>query len=113
MLLLFSKVRKVSTYLAYFAYWHKRTSLLFLTGDDTLLSVLSKEREEMKDMFRRENKELRQENTKLRQEDKKLRNMNQQLQEQIVKLRDEKLQDEIARQKKEIQKLRHADHRQR
>jgi len=82
-------------------------------GDDTLLSVLSKEREEMKDMFRHENKQLRQENTKLQQEEEKIRRRDEQLQEQIVKMRDEKLQDENAKLKKEIQKLRHADRRQR
>jgi len=82
-------------------------------GDDTLLSVLSKEREEMKDMFRHENKQLRQENTKLQQEEEKIRRRDEQLQEQIVKMRDEKLQDENAQLKKEIQKLGHADRRQR
>jgi len=82
-------------------------------GDDTLLSVLSTEREEMKAMFRHENKELRQENTKLQQEDNKLRKRDELLQEQIVKLRDEKLQDENAQLKKEIEKLRHVNRRQR
>merc|ERR1719348_1551964 len=56
----------------------------------------------MKDM-------LRDENTKLRHEDNQLRKWVEELQEQIVKLRDEKLQDEIVRQKKQIQKLRHND----
>jgi len=82
-------------------------------GDDTLLSVLSNEREEMKAMFRHENQELRQENTKLQQEDDKIRRRDEQLQEQIVKLRDEKLQDENAQLKKEIQKLRHVNRHQR
>jgi len=82
-------------------------------GDDSLLSVLSKEREEMKDMFRHENKQLRQENTKLQKEEEKIRRRDEQLQEQIVKMRDEKLQEENAELKKEIQKLRHADRRQR
>jgi len=82
-------------------------------GDGALLSVLSEEREEMKNMFRHENKQLRQENTKLQQEDDKLRKRDELLQEQIVKLRDEKLQDENAQLKKEIEKLRHADRRQR
>jgi len=82
-------------------------------GDDTLLSALSKEREEMKAMIRHENKELRRENTKLQQEDNKLRRRDEQLQEQIVKLRDEKLQDENAQLKKENEKFRHADRRQR
>jgi len=82
-------------------------------GDDTLLSVLSKEREEMKEMFRHENKDLRKENTKLQQEDEKLRRRDELLQEQIVKLRDEKLQDENAQLKKENEKLRHVDRRQR
>jgi len=82
-------------------------------GDDTLLSVLSKEREEMKDLFRHENHQLRQENKKLQQEDDRLRRRDEQLQERIVKMRDEKLQDENTQLKKEIQKLRHADRRQR
>jgi len=82
-------------------------------GDDSLLSVLSKEREEMKDMFRHENKQLRQENTKLQQEEEKIRRRDEQLQEQIVKMRDEKLQDENDKLKKEIQKFRHADRHQR
>merc|ERR1712142_459955 len=82
-------------------------------GDDTLLSVLSKEREEMKAMFRHENKELRLENMKLQQKDDKVRIRDEQLQEQIIKLRDEKLQDENAQLKKEIEKLRHVNRRQR
>ena len=83
------------------------------TGDDTLLSALSKEREEMKAVYRHENKELRQENTKLQLEDDKLRRRDEQLLEQIAKLRDEKLQDENAQLKKENENLRHADRRQR
>ena len=62
----------------------ERIPFLCLTGDDTLVSVLSKERKEMKDMFREETKQLRQENTKIRQEDDKLRR-------QIVKMREEKV----------------------
>ena len=90
----------------------KSNSISF-TGGDTLLSALSKEREEMKSMIRHENKELRQENTKLQQEEDKLRKRDELLQEQIVKLRDEKLQDENAQLKKEIEKLRHVNRRQR
>merc|ERR1712168_341683 len=69
-------------------------------GDGTLLSVLSKERVEMKNMFHHENKELRQENTKLQQKDDQLRKRDEQLIEQlkerIVRLKDEKLQNEDA-----------------
>merc|ERR1712142_53758 len=82
-------------------------------GDETFVSVLSKERQEMKELFRHENKALRQENAKLQAEDDKLRKRDERLQEQIVQLRDEKLQEEIARLKKENEKLRHVDRRQR
>jgi len=82
-------------------------------GDDSFLSVLSKERQEMKEVFRHENKQLREQDTKLQHEDDQLRKMNKQLQEQIVKMREEKLQEEIVQLKKEIKKLRHADRRQR
>merc|ERR1712142_530888 len=82
-------------------------------GDDSLLSVLSKESQELKDVFRRDNKELREQDTKLQQEDDQLRKMNKQLQEQIVKMREQKLQEENSVMKKEMKKLRHVDRRQR
>jgi len=89
-------------------------------GDDNFLSVLSKERQEMKELFRHENKQLREEDTKLQREDDQLRKRVEELQQQNVKLREEKLLDEIARMKKEnkmlqkdIEKLRHVDRRQR
>jgi len=96
-------------------------------GDDSLLSVLSKERQEMKELFRHENKELREQDTKLQKEDDQIRKVNKRLQQQIAKMREEKLQvendmmkkeneklqDDIAQLKKENKKLRHADRRQR
>merc|ERR550534_433926 len=84
------------------------------------LSVLSKERQEMKELFRHENNDLREQDVKLQREDDQLRKRVEELQEQIVKLRDEKLQNDNAKLKKEIkklrkdnEKLRHVDRRQR
>jgi len=74
-------------------------------GDDSLLSVLSKERKEMKELIRHDNKELREQDTKLKQEDDQLRKRVEELQEQVVKLRDEKLQEENNAMKEEIKKL--------
>merc|ERR1712142_966117 len=89
-------------------------------GDDNFLSVLSKERQEMKELFRHENNDLREQDTKLQREDDQLRKRVEELQQQNVKMREEKLQDEISRMKmenkrlqKENEKLRHADRRQR
>jgi len=89
-------------------------------GDDSLLSVLSKERQEMKELFRHDNRELREQDTKLQQENDQIRKMNKRLQKQMVKMREEKLQEENnamkkenEKLKKEIKKLRHADRRQR
>jgi len=89
-------------------------------GDDSFLSELSKERQELKEVFRHENKELREQDTKLQREDDQLRKMNKQLQDQIVKMREEKLQDEnsqlkkeIKKMRKEIEKIRRVDRRQR
>jgi len=89
-------------------------------GDDSFLSVLSKERQEMKELFRHEIKQLREQDTKLQQGDDQLRRKNKQLQEQLVKMREGELQKEINTMKKEIkklrkdnEKLRHVDRRQR
>jgi len=80
-------------------------------GDDSYLSVLSKERQELKEMFRHENNQLREQDTKLQRENDQIRKRVEELQEQIVKMRDEKLQEENNMLKKEIEKLRHADRR--
>merc|ERR1712142_416059 len=89
-------------------------------GDDSYLSVLSKERQEMKEMFRHENNQLREQDTKLQRENDQIRKRVEELQEQIVKMRDDKLQNDNAQLKKEneklqvdIEKLRHVDRRQR
>jgi len=95
--------------------------------DDSLLSVLSKDRQEMKELIRHDNKQLREQDTKLQQENDDIRKMNKQLQEQMAKMREEKLQEENnamkkenkklqnenAQMKKELKKLRHVDRRQR
>jgi len=74
-------------------------------GADSPLTVPSKERQELKELLRHDNKELREQDTKLQREDDQLRKRVEELQEQNVKLREEKLHDEIAMMKKEIKKL--------
>ena len=94
--------------------------LFYFAGDETFVSVLSQERQEMKELFRQDNKELREQDTKLQQGDDQLRRKNKQLQEQIVEMREGELQKEMNTMKKEIkklrkdnEKLRHVDRRQR
>merc|ERR1712142_513047 len=81
-------------------------SVSAVNQDKDLMTILAKERQEMREMFKREAALLHEQNDKLQQQDQKLK-------EEIVKLRQEnqndKLKEQIVKLRRENKKLRRAD----